>query len=161
MLFNILLYPRGRHPAVDNASFAVRVALVLFAIFKAPNFLFKDLFAGFTERNNNSDERKAKGNGVLLPGGYSQDGEEFEAGGGDLLALWRRGKRCRHRDSYEGLLCSSSSENVAGHHLHLLWRPSQDLPPPPHSLPILAHISCVVATGCRLLARLNAESCFL
>jgi hypothetical protein len=67
---------------------------------------------------------------LLLPGGPAADGAEQQAGGGDLLALRRVRQRGGHGDRHQGLLpAHRAPEHLARHHLHLLRRHAQVLPP--------------------------------
>jgi hypothetical protein len=92
-------------------------------------------------RNQNSGCWRARGPGkeqgrgivdgvLLLPGGAAADGAEQQAGGGDLLALRRVRQRGGHGDRHQGLLpAHRAPPHLARHHLHLLRRHAQVLPP--------------------------------
>lgn len=67
---------------------------------------------------------------LLLLGGPEEEGPEQQAGGGDLLAVRRVRERGGHGDGDALLLPAHRAQgHVARHHLHLLRRHAQVLPP--------------------------------
>lgn len=90
-------------------------------------FIFRNAVS--TEESNAYQARPPRIHGFLLLSGRSRkENEPEQTGGRNLLSVRWRGKRGRHEDSYEILLCTFLLEVLESHYMHILRSHSSILP---------------------------------